>query len=432
MSVLVGPARAPRARTRRRRSAAARRRRPPVRPSCARAGALGRRRGARRGAPCRTGTPGSGSRRQCEACDRGRAAWGCVCYRPVEPVFDAVRGVLYPFMHARCAVDDRRARAHPGDRAGDPRVEPHLVSRPAALGYLATKRGRRTRFLAKDELFEKRGLGAAFRAMHQIPVSRGTADAAGSLVAAEDALALGRVRRRVPRGHDLAGPRADGRQVRHRPARRGHRARRSSRSGCGVCTGCMFKGRKPRWRAGSRRSSSRRPAHDRRRRGRRGRPTGSWRRSASRSPAPVPGTRSSRAPRRATGGSARPEAARPPELPVTRVKVAVIGAGSWGTAVGAIAAVNADAVLWASRSRRRRARPRRAREPGLPRRHRAAGVAATRPRICSRRVRRGCRGDGRAVARLPRRARRPRRRRSPTTCRSSACRRASSRARCCA
>ncbi len=29
------------------------------------------------------------------------------------------------------------------------------------------------------------------------------------------------------------------------------------------------------------------------------------------------------------------------------VRVAVIGAGSWGTAVGAIAAVNADAVLWA-------------------------------------------------------------------------------------
>src|SRR6185436_9622428 len=28
-------------------------------------------------------------------------------------------------------------------------------------------------------------------------------------------------------------------------------------------------------------------------------------------------------------------------------RVAVIGAGSWGTAVGAIAAVNADAVLWA-------------------------------------------------------------------------------------
>ena len=30
-----------------------------------------------------------------------------------------------------------------------------------------------------------------------------------------------------------------------------------------------------------------------------------------------------------------------------RAKVAVIGAGSWGTAVGAIAATNADAVLWA-------------------------------------------------------------------------------------
>ena len=34
------------------------------------------------------------------------------------------------------------------------------------------------------------------------------------------------------------------------------------------------------------------------------------------------------------------------ELPMS-TRIAVIGAGSWGTTVGAIAAVNADAVLWA-------------------------------------------------------------------------------------
>ena len=44
-------------------------------------------------------------------------------------------------------------------------------------------------------------------------------------------------------------------------------------------------------------------------------------------------------------------------------RVAVIGAGSWGTTVAAIAAVNADAVLWARDPARRGARRPRARNP---------------------------------------------------------------------
>jgi 1-acyl-sn-glycerol-3-phosphate acyltransferase len=62
---------------------------------------------------------------------------------------------------------------------------------PLTLAYVADRRGRRVRFLAKAELFDKRGLGALLTGAHQIPVARGTADAGGALDAAVDALARG-------------------------------------------------------------------------------------------------------------------------------------------------------------------------------------------------------------------------------------------------
>jgi 1-acyl-sn-glycerol-3-phosphate acyltransferase len=62
---------------------------------------------------------------------------------------------------------------------------------PFVLGFVANRRHRRVRFLAKSELFEKRGLGAVLRGAHQIPVMRGRADANGALRAAVDALFLG-------------------------------------------------------------------------------------------------------------------------------------------------------------------------------------------------------------------------------------------------
>ena len=62
---------------------------------------------------------------------------------------------------------------------------------PLTLAYVADQRGRRVRFLAKAELFNKRGLGTLLRAAHQIPVDRGTADASGALGAAVAALAGG-------------------------------------------------------------------------------------------------------------------------------------------------------------------------------------------------------------------------------------------------
>ncbi len=62
---------------------------------------------------------------------------------------------------------------------------------PLTLAYVANARGRRARFLAKAELFDKVGLGTLLAAAHQIPVTRGTVDAAGALGAAVDALRRG-------------------------------------------------------------------------------------------------------------------------------------------------------------------------------------------------------------------------------------------------
>ena len=57
------------------------------------------------------------------------------------------------------------------------------------------------------------------------------------------------------------------------------------------------------------------------------------------------------------------------------VKVTVIGAGSWGTAVAGLVAANAPTTLWARRRGARRANRRRARERRLPPRRRAAAGA---------------------------------------------------------
>jgi 1-acyl-sn-glycerol-3-phosphate acyltransferase len=62
---------------------------------------------------------------------------------------------------------------------------------PLTLAYVTNLRRRRVRYLAKMELFEKRGLGTLLRAAHQIPVQRGTTDSASALTAAIDALHRG-------------------------------------------------------------------------------------------------------------------------------------------------------------------------------------------------------------------------------------------------
>lgn len=59
---------------------------------------------------------------------------------------------------------------------------------PLALAWVADARKRRVRFLAKEQLFAKPGLGQLLNAMHQIPVARGKRDAAEALDAAVSAL----------------------------------------------------------------------------------------------------------------------------------------------------------------------------------------------------------------------------------------------------
>ena len=120
---------------------------------------------------------------------------------------------------------------------------------PLVLAFLADRRHRRVRFLAKAELFDKRGLGWALRRIGQIPVQRNSADAAASLDDAVAALAGGECVAVFPEGTisvDLE-PMAGKTGV----------ARLAALSGVPVtpvglwgAQRILFKGRKPRWRRG--------------------------------------------------------------------------------------------------------------------------------------------------------------------------------------
>jgi 1-acyl-sn-glycerol-3-phosphate acyltransferase len=120
---------------------------------------------------------------------------------------------------------------------------------PLVLAYLADRRHRRVRFLAKAELFEKRLLGSFLRSAHQIPVHRGTTDAAASLDAAVDALGRGECVTVFPEGtisldlDPMVG--------------KSGTARLAQQSGVPVTPvglwgmqRVLFKGRKPNWRTG--------------------------------------------------------------------------------------------------------------------------------------------------------------------------------------
>jgi 1-acyl-sn-glycerol-3-phosphate acyltransferase len=120
---------------------------------------------------------------------------------------------------------------------------------PLVLAYLADQRKRRVRFLAKAELFEKQPLGSILKGAHQIPVKRGTSDAASSLDAAVDALGRGECVTVFPEGtisldlEPMVG--------------KSGTARLAQQSGVPVTPvglwgmqRVMFKGRKPQWRTG--------------------------------------------------------------------------------------------------------------------------------------------------------------------------------------
>jgi 1-acyl-sn-glycerol-3-phosphate acyltransferase len=120
---------------------------------------------------------------------------------------------------------------------------------PLVLAYLADRRHRRVRFLAKAELFEKGLLGPLLRSAGQIPVRRGTSDAASSLDAAVEALHRGECVTVFPEGtisldlEPMAG--------------KSGTARLAQASGVPVTPvglwgmqRVLFKGRKPAWQTG--------------------------------------------------------------------------------------------------------------------------------------------------------------------------------------
>ncbi len=112
---------------------------------------------------------------------------------PVEPVYAVVKNSLKPLI--KHGLDWTIEGAH-----GIPGHGPVILASshssyidPLVLAHLADVRRRKARFLAKRELFEKRGLGWPLRKMGQIPVDRGTGDAAAALQAARDALGDGKM-----------------------------------------------------------------------------------------------------------------------------------------------------------------------------------------------------------------------------------------------
>jgi 1-acyl-sn-glycerol-3-phosphate acyltransferase len=120
---------------------------------------------------------------------------------------------------------------------------------PLVLGYVADRRHRKVRFLTKAELFRKRGRAFLLRRMHQIPVERESASAAGSLEFAVDAVRGGECVAVFPEGgisldlEPMAGQSGT--------------ARLASATGVAVTPmglwgthRILFKGRRPRWRWG--------------------------------------------------------------------------------------------------------------------------------------------------------------------------------------
>ena len=120
---------------------------------------------------------------------------------------------------------------------------------PLVLAYLADQRHRKARFLAKAELFDKRGLAWGLRQLKQISVARNTSTAADSLDAAVEALRAGECICVFPEGtisldlEPMSGKTGT--------------ARLAAASGVPVtpvglwgAQRLLFKGRKPRWRRG--------------------------------------------------------------------------------------------------------------------------------------------------------------------------------------
>ncbi len=167
----------------------------------------------------------------------------------VEPVYGALRNTLV--VPTRLALRWTIEGAHRIPVRGPVILASNHVSYldPLVLAYVADRRHRRLRFLAKRELFDHRLMGAVLRGAHQIPVARDSAAAAGSLDAAVSALRAGECVCVFPEGtisldlEPMVGKTGT--------------ARLAAATGVPVtpvglwgAQRILFKGRKPRWRWG--------------------------------------------------------------------------------------------------------------------------------------------------------------------------------------
>jgi 1-acyl-sn-glycerol-3-phosphate acyltransferase len=109
----------------------------------------------------------------------------------VDPVYSVAKGVFTPWLRWGLRWTIEGVQHIP--TSGPVLLASNHVSYldPLTLAWVADRRGRRVRYLAKAELFDKPVLGSLLRAAHQIPVARGRAEAANALTAAVDALGRG-------------------------------------------------------------------------------------------------------------------------------------------------------------------------------------------------------------------------------------------------
>jgi 1-acyl-sn-glycerol-3-phosphate acyltransferase len=167
----------------------------------------------------------------------------------VDLVYSLAQGVFYPWLRygLRWTIEgEERIPEH-----GPALLASNHISYldPLTLAYVADRRHRHVRFLAKAELFRKPGLGPLLRAAHQIPVERGSTNAATALGGAVEALHRGECVTVFPEGtisldlEPMAGKSGTARLARES-------AIAVTPVGLWGTHRVLFKGRKPHWQWG--------------------------------------------------------------------------------------------------------------------------------------------------------------------------------------